>query len=106
MSFKLPKCKITILKRTINRDLINQYLDDEYRDIGASECFKDGQEIMIEDHSVVPEGFCASAWADMRKDILTVALGGNMPGIRQHGTLITGCTDWFRPVIFKVERID
>lgn len=30
----------------------------------------------------------------------------DMPGIKQRGTVITGCTDWFRPVIFKVERIE
>jgi uncharacterized repeat protein (TIGR04076 family) len=28
-----------------------------------------------------------------------------MPGIRQPGIIIAGCTDWFRPVIFKVERM-
>jgi uncharacterized repeat protein (TIGR04076 family) len=68
--------------------------------------FQRWAEIIIDDHSAVPENFCASAWADILKDILTIAIGGNMPGIRQHGTLITGCTDWFRPVIFKVERMD
>jgi len=61
---------------------------------------------VIEDYSAVPDDFCASAWADIRKDILIVALGGDMPGIRQRGTLIAGCTDWFRPVIFKLERMD
>ena len=106
MSYEIPKCRVTVLKRTINQDLINEYLDDELRDIGLCECFRDVQEIIIDDHSTVPENFCASAWADIRKDILTIAIGGNMPGIRQHGTLITGCTDWFRPVIFKVERMD
>ena len=29
-----------------------------------------------------------------------------MPGMKQRGTLITGCTDWLRPVIFKVEKMD
>jgi uncharacterized repeat protein (TIGR04076 family) len=29
-----------------------------------------------------------------------------MPGFRRRGTVITGCTDWFRPVIFKVERTE
>ena len=106
MTYEMPKCRVTVLKRTINQDLINEYLDDELRDIGPCECFRDGQEIIIDDHSAVPENFCASAWADIRKDILTIAIGGNMPGIRQHGTLITGCTDRFRPVIFKVERMD
>jgi uncharacterized repeat protein (TIGR04076 family) len=105
MSHEMPKCKITVLKRTINQDLIDEYLDDESKGIGLCECFRDSQEILIEDYSAVPEGFCASAWADIRKDILAVAMGANMPGIRQPGTIIVGCTDWFRPVIFKVERM-
>jgi uncharacterized repeat protein (TIGR04076 family) len=106
MPAELPKCRITVLKRTINQDLIDEYLEDDYREIGRCEVFRDGQEMVIQDYSAVPENFCASAWADIRKEILTVALGGNMPGIRQPGTVITGCTDWFRPVIFKVERIE
>jgi uncharacterized repeat protein (TIGR04076 family) len=101
----MPTCKITVLKRTIDQDLIDAYLDDEYQDIGPCELFKEGQEFLIKDYSVVPDGFCASAWADIRKEILMVALGAVMPGIRQRGTLIAGCTDWFRPVIFKLERM-
>lgn len=105
MSFEMPKCKITVLKRTINQDLIDEYLDDAYQGIGPCDCFTDGQEIVIDDYSGVPEGFCASAWADIRKDMLAVAMGANMPGIRQPGTIIAGCLDWFRPVIFKIERM-
>jgi uncharacterized repeat protein (TIGR04076 family) len=109
MTWEMPKCKITVLKTTIKQDLIDEYLEDAYKDIGPCECFTDGQEFVIESQeelSVVPEGFCAWAWADIRKDILTVALGGDMPGFRRRGTVITGCTDWFRPVIFKVERTE
>ena len=106
MPSEMPKCKITILKRTINQDLIDEYIDDTYKDIGPCECFRDGQEFVIDPSSGVPEDFCCWAWADIRKDILTVAMGGDMPGIRQPGTVITGCTDWFRPVIFKVERME
>ena len=69
------------------------------------DCFTDGQEIVIDDYSGVPDGFCAWAWADICRDIMTVAMGADMPGIKQPGTIITGCRDWFRPVIFKVERI-
>ena len=29
-----------------------------------------------------------------------------MPGLKQRGTILSGCTDWLRPVIFKVERLD
>ena len=107
MSYRMPKCRITVLKRTINQDLIGEYLEDSYQDIGPCECFEEGQEFVV-DPSAVPEDFlarCAWAWADIRRDILTVAYGGDMPGMKQRGTLITGCTDWLRPVIFKVERM-
>jgi uncharacterized repeat protein (TIGR04076 family) len=108
MPTELPKCKITVLKRTINRDLMDEYLDDAYKDTGLCECFEEGDEFII-DPTVVPEAFlarCAWAWADIRQDIMTIAMGANIPGIRQPGTVITGCTDWLRPVIFKVERMD
>ena len=108
MSSEMPKCKITVLKRTVNQDLIDEYLDDTNKEHGPCEFFKDGQEFVI-DPSAVPEEFCACcswAWADIRQDILMVAVGGNMPGIRQRGTVITGCRDWFRPVIFKAERME
>jgi len=36
---------------------------------------------------------------------MTVAAGGDLPWIKQGGTVIAGCTDGFRPVIFKVERM-
>ena len=108
MSSDMPTCRITVLKRTVDRDLIEEYLDDEYKDAGPCECFVDGQEFVLErleQLSAVPDGFCACAWADIRKDIMHVATGGNMPGLKQRGTVITGCTDWFRLVIFKVERV-
>ena len=108
MSSEMPKCRITVLKRTVNQELIDEYLDDSYKEHGLCECFRDGQEFLI-DPSGIPKDFlecCPWAWADIRKDILTVATGGNMPGIRQRGTVITGCRDWFRPVIFKVERME
>jgi uncharacterized repeat protein (TIGR04076 family) len=106
MSLKMAKCKITVLKRTVNQDLIDDYLDDGYKGVGLCDCFRDGQEMVIDDYAMVPDGFCSSAWADIRHDILTVAMGANLPGIRQPGTVITGCRDWFRPVIFKVERMN
>ena len=109
MSIKLPKCKITVLRRNVNQELIEEYLEDKYKSIGACECFQEGQEFVLEseaDFQQVPQNFCDWAWADIRKDIFTVASGGNMPGMKQKGILITGCTDWFRPVIFKVERIE
>ena len=108
MTTEMPKCRITVLKRTINQDLIDEYIEDRHKDRGPCECFEEGEESVV-DPSVVPEEFhgrCAWAWADIRKDTLAIATGGDMPGMRQRGTIITGCTDWCRPVIFKVERME
>ena len=108
MSSEMPKDKITLLKRTINHDLIDEYLDDSYKDTGFCECFRKREEFVI-DPLAVPEDFCARcarAWAEIHKNILTVAMGANMPRIRQPGTVITGCMDWLRSVIFKVESMD
>lgn len=107
MPFEIPECKITVLKKTFHQDLVNEYLGDDFQNIGPCECFEEGEEFII-DPSVMPEEFCsrcAWAWADIRKDLLTVAYGGDMPGIKYPGTVITGCTDWCRPVIFKIERM-
>ena len=108
MSSGMPRVKITVLKRTLNQDLIDEYLDDAYKDTGLCECFEEG-EVFVVDPAAVPQDFvarCAWAWADIRKDIMTVAMGADLPGIKQPGTVISGCTDWLRPVIFKVERIE
>jgi uncharacterized repeat protein (TIGR04076 family) len=107
MPFEMRTCKITVLKRTLHQDLIDEYLDDENRGVGLCERFREGQEFVI-DPTTVPQDFCACcpwAWADIRDDITTVAVGGDIPGMKQPGTIISSCRDWFRPVLFKVERI-
>jgi uncharacterized repeat protein (TIGR04076 family) len=107
MPTEMPKCRITVLKKTINQDLIDEYLDEPYSGIGPCECFEEGEEFVI-DPATVPEEFCTRcmwAWADIRQDIMTIAAGGDIVGMRQPGTILTGCTDWLRPVIFRVERV-
>jgi hypothetical protein len=39
---KMARCQITVLKRTVN-------LDDEYEGVGLCDCFRDAQEMVIED---------------------------------------------------------
>jgi len=105
MSKDIIKCKITVLKRMLNQDLADEYLDAE-KGFAACERFSDGQEFVVEHPFEAPENFCPWAWADIRGDIMTIATGGDLPWMKQHGVTIAGCTDWFRPVIFKVERIE
>jgi len=105
---KIPRCRITVLKRTFHQELVDEYLEDDCKPRGPCECFKEGQEIII-DPSKAPEEFytrCPWAWADIYKAILSVASGADMIGAKRNGTTIAGCTDWFRPVIFKIERLD
>ncbi len=109
MESNAPKCKITVIKRTLNQDLIDEYLDDSCKDLNKCEIFSDGQEFTIENHNELaqaPKGFCHWAWADIRKEISMVYSGADFPGLRDKGVMIAGCTDWFRPVVFKLERID
>lgn len=99
----MDKCKITVLKRTINQDIVDEYLNGE---MGPCERFQDGQEFEIESPFAPPEGFCVWAWADIRKDLFAAGLGGDFPWAKQPGVTITCCTDGYRPVIFKIERFD
>jgi uncharacterized repeat protein (TIGR04076 family) len=105
MSSDQPKCKITVLKKMLNQDLAEAYLDLEGVFV-ACDALEEGQEFLVEKAFQMPEGFCAWAWADIRHDLMTVFVGGDPPWMKQRGTVITGCTDWFRPVIFKAERIE
>ena len=104
----MPKCRITVLKRTVaDQDLIDEYLADSSKEKGFGACtaFEDGQEF-IADSPRMPEGFCNWAWADIQRDVVAVLYGGDYPWVKQPGTAITCCTDGFRPVVFKVERLE
>jgi uncharacterized repeat protein (TIGR04076 family) len=105
----MKPCRITVLKRTINQDLVAEYLNRETdfgKNFGVCEAFADGQKFEVAAPFQVPDGFCAWAWADLRHDLLSLAIGADLPWIRQSGVAIVGCTDWLRPVYFKLERLD
>ena len=101
----MPGCRITVLRRTIHRDLMDEYLSEERGAFNRCQAFADGQEFDIEGFPLRPDGFCDWAWADVHKDVMAVIFGGDYPWIGRPGTAITCCTDGLRPVIFKVERL-
>lgn len=100
------RCKITVLRRSIDRELISDYLDEKYSDMGPCDSFTDGQEFIVDQIHAPPDGFCTWAWADIRHVIARVACGGEMPGMREAGVEVATCTDLFRPVLFRIERFD
>ncbi|GAK51824.1 uracil-DNA glycosylase [Candidatus Moduliflexus flocculans] len=101
----MPTCKITVIKRTAYHDLAEEYMRDASK-FGVCNLFREGQEFIVRDPFRLPEGFCEWAWGDIRHHILMVSGGADMAWMKQRNTLIAGCTDWFRPVLFKIERID
>ncbi len=86
--------KITVLKRMVNQDLIDEY---RHRTVAPCDIFADGQEFVIHDWDVLPEGFCEWAWSDLQKKIVLA---------EKLGTVVACCTDGFRPVVFEIERAD
>ena len=101
-------CKITVLKRTFHRDLVDKYLEADRKPQGPCERFEEGQKFLINPFKV-PEEFCSCcswAWADIHDDIRYIASGANMKGFKKKETIIAGCSDWFRPVIFEIQRIE
>jgi uncharacterized repeat protein (TIGR04076 family) len=100
------KCKITVLKRMFNQDLVREYCASE-----ADLCpvFTEGQEFIYEAYGDgnKPEGFCEQAWNDIYKYVLALSVNGNFTGwMKKDGINIVCCTDGLRPVVFKLERIE
>ena len=105
------KVKITVVKRMANPDLVAQFAGDKIRDarLASPQCgmFVDGQEFLLSDPSEVPEGFCAWAWADIHREIFAISGGSSLtPWLCEPGLAIACCTDGFRPVAFKIERME
>ena len=103
----MPVAKITVLRRMANPDIVEEYMGDECKtDVWPCGAFEDGQEFLLENADGPPEGFCAWAWTDIHKYVLTIACGGDFsPWVREKGTAIACCTDGYRPVVFKIEAL-
>lgn len=102
----MKKCKITVLKTTLQEDLAHEYGVE-----GLSVCpqLKEGQ-VFYADWEC-PQGFCNEAWKAIYQYVFALAHGvGNDGGlfyygdwIKKPGLAICSCNDGLRPVIFKIE---
>ena len=103
----LPQCKITVLKKNLNKDLAKEYCQNEVMSCPA---FEEGQEFKAGFEK--PEGFCDWAWNDIYRFVAVLLSGGNFSKdifenwMKDDKTMIACCTDAIRPVTFKIERID
>lgn len=91
--------KITVMKKLYHADLVEQYAQNPET---WSPCthFNVGDVFITEKERPwdMPSGFCGWAWADIQKIVYGMARGGQ-------DVFITSCTDGYRPVIFKLEKI-
>ena len=90
-----------MVKRTVHRDLLEDCAESVW---SPCERLVEGQEFVVDEDANMPEGFCSWAWADIHKYVLTLCRGGDFVGTKP-GTTVVCCTDGFRPVHFKLERL-
>ena len=104
----MPKARITVLKRTLQADVLDQEIEDEAfkQQFGRCPIFEDGQTFVSEDWPTKPDGFCERAWPDIRHEVAMVMYEASVPWITEEGFTITCCNDGLRPVIFRIERLD
>ena len=100
--------KITVVERTFNKEITEEYGSKEFlAGAGNGPCarFEDDQVFVLNSMSK-PEGFCDWAWADIHREIRTVAFKGEFPWVNTPHSAITCCTDGMKPVVFCVERVE
>ncbi len=101
------QCKITVLKRTLDKELA-----EEYGAEGLSLCpfMEDGQVFYADFRK--PEGFCDEAWKSIYQYAFALAHGAGDEEFyfndwtKDPGVAIACCNDGLRPVVFKMEAVD
>jgi len=94
--------KITVAKKLQTHEVFKEYADAQMQP--TCTVVKEGKEYVSKGMSM-PEGFCSWAWADIQRDVIHLALGGDFPWMKEKGVMISCCTDGLRPVVFKLERL-
>lgn len=103
----MTKCKITVLKRTLDKELAQEY---GVEGLTACPMHKEGQ-VFYADYAK-PEGLCDEAWKAIYQYVFSLSHGSKDSlfyygdWIKQPGVAICSCNDGLRPVIFKIEATD
>ena len=98
--------KITVVRKVDMRDLWgdeNPGVVDDFPPV--CDLFEVGQEWVL-GPGEMPAGFCAGAFDDIYRYISGLRAGGNYSWMEEKGEVLACCTDPFRPVIFKIERVE
>ena len=96
------KVKITVLKRHIHKDLIDQYENE-------GSCEMKLNDVFISIAGKKPDGFCNNAWRSVGPYVLRLANGEDNffnGWMKNKKSAMVSCDDGFRPVSFYVEVVE
>ena len=96
------KVKITVLKRHIHKDLIDQYENE-------GSCEMKLNDVFISIDGKKPDGFCNNAWKSVGPYVLRLANGDDNffnGWMKNKKSAMVSCDDGFRPVSFYVEVVE
>lgn len=96
------KVKITVLKRHIHKDLIDQYENE-------GSCEMKLNDVFISIDGKKPDGFCNNAWRSVGPYVLRLANGEDNffnGWMKNKKSAMVSCDDGFRPVTFYVEVVE
>ena len=99
LTIEKHRVKITVLKKLFHQDFVDQFAARPETWTVCTQ-LEVGQEFLTSTEAPweMPAGFCGWAWADMQKLVYGMARGGQ-------DVFVTCCTDGYRPVIFKLEKV-
>ncbi len=104
----MTSVRITVLKRALHADLAKAHAGSPIVPCGV---FTDGQTFVATGFNM-PEGFCAWAWNDISRMVIALQSGGSFDRgafrnwMKDDRSAIACCTDGFRPVTFKLDRVE
>jgi uncharacterized repeat protein (TIGR04076 family) len=94
--------RITVVKRSLNEDIVEAYFPERKGKIVPCGVFQDGQVFEIKGRvPEKPQGFCDWAWVDIHQIVAMAFVGVEPP----HGLAFPCCTDGLRPVTFRIESV-
>jgi uncharacterized repeat protein (TIGR04076 family) len=97
------KVRITVVKRCLNMDLVEQFVPEMAEVAKACPVFVDGQQFEIDLYPPAqPDGFCGWAWFDIQRALGQATDGADMG----FGNSFPTCGDGLRPVVFHIEQLD
>ena len=100
----MKKCKITAIRKTEYKDLI-----ENYENPMEKPCEIEEGDVFISDGINKPQGFCESAWISIYPFVMALSSGGEniFDGwMKNSRSALVSCNDGFRPVSFLIEVID